>query len=238
MAGIGPNHMQIPASGFAVIGARDILADWTLRPSKLTIRRLDPVRPEPRTYATVRARVLEDLEGYVRFWAHFPDIWFGGLKANAHSEPMQRPGGWGFVAGLNFHLADDGALLVTTTRGRAKFTGFQLNDPWMIAPGARTRLVCLNNSQAIANGDGSTSYVISKSDPGVHNWLDTCGLRDGFGIIRWQNIPESLTKDGLIANMKVIKLAEVAVLGLPAISTQHRREQVAARFAAYSSRTR
>ena len=237
-ASAGPNHMQIPASGYAVIGVRDILADWTQRPSKLTIRRLDPVRPEPLTYATVRARVLADLEDYVRFWAHFPDIWFGGLKANAHSEPMQRPGGWGFVAGLNFHLADDEAMLVTTTRGGAKYTGFQLNDPWMIAPDARTQQVCLNNSQAVASGDGSTSYVISKTDPGVANWLDTCGMRDGFGIIRWQNIPDGLTKDGLIANMKVIRLAEVAALGLPAISPQHRRERVAARFAAYSSRTR
>ena len=59
-----------------------------------------------------------------------------------------------------------------------------------------------------------------------------------FGIIRWQNIPDGLSKDGLIANMKVIKLAEVAALGLPMVSPQHRREQVAARFAAYSSRTR
>lgn len=234
----GPNHMQIPASGYALIGVRDILADWTLRPARLTIRRLDPVRPEPWTYASVRAQVLADLEGYVRFWSHFPDIWFGGLKANAHSEPMQRPGGWGFVAGLNFHLADDEAMLVTTRRGGAKYTGFQLNDPWMIAPDARLRQVCLNNSQAVASGDGSTSYVISKTDPGVANWLDTCGMRDGFGIIRWQNIPDGLTKDGLIANMKVIKLAEVAALGLPMVSPQHRREQVAARFAAYSTRTR
>ena len=53
-----------------------------------------------RHLATVRARVLESLEGYIRFWAHFPDIWFGGLKANTKSEPMARPGGWGFVAGL------------------------------------------------------------------------------------------------------------------------------------------
>ena len=234
----GPNHMQIPASGYAVIGVRDILADWNLRPSKLTIRRLDPVRPEPWTYARVRAGVLADLEGFVRFWSHFPDIWFGGLKANAHSEPMQRPGGWGFVAGLNFHLADGEAMLVTTTRGGAKYTGFQLNDPWMIAPDARTRQVCLNNSQAVASGDGSTSYVISKSDPGVHNWLDTCGMNDGFGIIRWQNIPDGLSKDGLIANMKVIKLAEVAALGLPSVTPAQRRAQVAARFAAYSSRTR
>ena len=234
----GPNHMQVPASGYALIGVRDILADWTLRPSKLTIRRLDPVRPEPWTYATVRARVLEDLEGYVRFWSHFPDIWFGGLKANAHSEPMQRPGGWGFVAGLNFHLADDEAMLVTTTRGGAKYTGFQLNDPWMIAPDARLRQVCLNSTQAVVSGDGSTSYVISKTDPGVANWLDTCGMRDGFGIIRWQNIPDGLTKNGLIANIKLIKLAGVAALGLPTVSPQRRREQVAARFAAYSSRTR
>ncbi|MEO6717252.1 MAG: hypothetical protein ABIM50_08405 [Novosphingobium sp.] len=234
----GPNHMQIPASGYAVIGVRDILGDWNLRPSKLTIRRLDPVRPEPWTYATVRARVLADLDGYVRFWAHFPDIWFGGLKANAHSEPMQRPGGWGFVAGLNFHLADDEAMLVKTTRGGAKYTGFQLNDPWMIAPDARIRQVCLNNSQTIASPDGTTSYVISKTDPGVANWLDTCGMRDGLGIIRWQNIPESLTKDGLIADSKVIKLADVAALGLPSVTPAQRRGQVAARFAAYSSRTR
>ena len=234
----GPNHMQIPASGYAMVGVRDILADWTLRPVRLTIRRLDPVRPEAWTYATVRARVLEDLEGYVRFWSHFPDIWFGGLKANAHSEPMQRPGGWGFVAGLNFRLADDEAMLVTTTRGGAKYTGFQLNDPWMIAPDARLRQVCLNSSQAVVSGDGSISYVISKTDPGVANWLDTCGMRDGFGIIRWQNIPDGLKKNGLIANIKVIKLADVAALGLPMVTPQHRREQVAARFAAYSSRTR
>ena len=93
--------------------------------------------------------------------------------------------------------------------------------------------MCIRDS-----GDGSTSYVISKSDPGVHNWLDTCGMNDGFGIIRWQNIPDGLTKDGLIANMKVIKLNEVAGLGLPMVTPAQRRSQVAARFAAYSSRTR
>ena len=234
----GPNHMQIPASGYGMIGVRDILSDWTQRPSKLAIRRLDAVQPEPWTLATVRARVLADLAGYVGFWAHFPDIWFGGLKPNQHSEPMQRPGGWGFVAGLNFSLADDEAMLVTTTRGGAKYTGFQLNDPWMIAPDARTQQVCLNNSQATASGDGSTSYVISKTDPGAANWLDTCGMRDGLGIIRWQNIPEGLTKDGLITNVKVVKLAELAGMGLPQVTPAQRRERVAARFAAYSSRTR
>jgi hypothetical protein len=234
----GPNHMQIPASGYVSIAVRDILADWTQRPCKLTIRRLDLVRPEPRTFATVRARLLADLETYVHFWAHFPDIWFGGLKANQHSEPMQRPGGWGFVAGLNFSLADDEAMLVTTRRGGAKYTGFQLNDPWMIAPDARTQQVCLNSSQATTSGDGSTSYVISRTDPGAANWLDTCGMRDGIGIIRWQNIPEGLKKEGLIANLEVIKLAKLATLGLPMVTPQQRRERVAARFAAYSSRTR
>ena len=234
----GPNHMQIPASGYAVIGVRDILGDWTLRPSKLVIRRLDAVRPEPWNLAAVRERVLADLEGYVRFWAHFPDIWFGGLKANTHSEPMQRPGGWGYVAGLNFSLADDEALLVTTTRGGAKYTGFQLNDPWMIAPDARLNQVCLNNSQSTPSSDGSTSYVISKRDPGLANWLDTCGMRDGLGILRWQNIPDGLTKDGLIRDFRVVKLADLPGMGLPTVTPAQRRSRVAARFAAYSSRTR
>jgi hypothetical protein len=108
----------------------------------------------------------------------------------------------------------------------------------MIAPDARTQQVCLNSSQATTSGDGSTSYVISRTDPGAANWLDTCGMRDGIGIIRWQNIPEGLKKDGLIANLEVIKLAKLATLGLPMVTPQQRRERVAARFAAYSSRTR
>jgi hypothetical protein len=34
------------------------------------------------------------------------------------------------------------------------------------------RLSCLNDAQAQVDGDGVLRAVISKQDPGVHNWLD------------------------------------------------------------------
>ncbi|MGE3691002.1 MAG: hypothetical protein AB7F98_06445 [Novosphingobium sp.] len=232
----GENHMQIPDSGYVMIGVRDMLGKWTDRPCKLSIRRLDRVPAEPWNISTVRARVHESLEGYIRFWSHFPDIWFGGIAANAKSALMERPNGWGFVGGLNFSLKPDEAMLVTTHPGGSKYTGFQLNDPWMIAPDARAKQVCLELSQTTPNADGTVSYVIAKSDPMAANWLDTDGMDDGIGIMRWQQIPAGLKPDGLIRDFRVIKLAEVPGLKLPMVTAEERRRRVAARWADYSSR--
>jgi hypothetical protein len=233
----GPNHLDIPASGYCMVGVRDILADWTLRASGLTIRRLDKVAVKPFGIDDVRRYIAEDLEGYVRFWAHFPDIWFGGLKPNTHSEAQARPGGWGFVSGLNFHLAPGEALLVTLSPGQAKYTGFQINNPWMIAPDARTRQVCLNNTQSTKNADGTVTYVISREDPGVANWLDTAGMDDGLAIMRWQSVPAGMTNDGLIRDFRVVKLSEVAAMkDLPRVTPEERRARVAKRTPDYNTR--
>jgi len=235
----GPNHLPIADSGFCAVGVRDVLADWKLRPAGLTIRRLDKVTAPPMGLARLRERALADLEGYIGFWSHFPDIWFGGLKPNVHSAPQQRPGGWGYVAGLNFHLAPGEAMIVTTSSGGSKYTGFQLNDPWMIAPDARMRQVCLNGSQVTPNADGTVTYVISPTDPGAVNWLDTDGCHDGLGILRWQAIPPGLSGDGLIREVRVATLADVAAIpGLPRVTPAQRRVRVAARKAAYETRVR
>ena len=234
-----PNHLAIPPSGFCTVGVRDVLADWKLRPSGLEIRRLDKVEAAPFGIAQVRERVLADLKDYIGFWSNFPNIWFGGLKPNAHSQPQQRPGGWGFVAGVNFHLAPDEAMVITTSPGGAKYTGFQLNDPWMIAPDARTHQVCLNTGQVTPDANGAVTYVIAASDPGVANWLDTTGFRDGFGILRWQAVPPGLTNDGLIRSVRVIKLTEAAHLpGVAKLTPAERRTRVAARKADYETRVR
>jgi hypothetical protein len=232
-----PNHLKIPETGMAVIGVRDMLGDWNQRASALTIRRLDKVPQKPLGEAELRRLILADLHDYVAFWAKFPDIWFKGLKPNTHSEPLTRPGGFGFVGGLAFHLEPDEAMVVTLERGAAKYTGFQLNDPWMIAPDARTHQVCLNNSQAIPNPDGTYTYVISIRDPGVANWLDTVGMRDGIGIFRWQAVPPSMTNAGLIRDFRVVKLIEVdKIQSLPRVTAEKRQAAIAARAAAYNTR--
>ncbi|MDG2003337.1 MAG: hypothetical protein P8J20_08400 [Novosphingobium sp.] len=235
--GEGPNHLAIPESGYAMVGVRNIMSNWTDKAPQLTINRLDEVAEEPWTLETVKQRVVDDLEGYIGFWSNFPNIWFGGIKPNERSEPMGRPGAWGFVGGMNFSLGEGEVFLVTTDPGAAKYTGFQIINPWMIAPDARNKQVCLNLGQTTKNADGTITYVIAKEDPGVANWLDTDGMSDGIGIFRWQQVPPDMSNEGLIRDFRVIKRNELdAMTEIPRVTADQRKEQVEARFAAYSSR--
>jgi hypothetical protein len=238
----GPVHVPLRPGNIS-LGVRDLLADWRQRPSKLVVRELGSGTPidrpvaEELDYAMIKQHLVEDLPGYVRFWARFPEIWFGGLKPNSISAPRGRVGGWGFVAGCNFALAPDEAAIITTTRGQAVYTGFQINDPWMIQPDAKRYQVCLNSSQAKPGPDGSFTYVISQTDPGVANWLDTTGVNSGIGILRWQKVPADMTGEGLIREYKVMKLTDVdRMTQLPRVSPEDRRAVIAERAAAYSTR--
>lgn len=234
----GPNHLALPPSGPCMVGARIILNDWNQRACRLDIRRLDPVAPEVPGIEEVRRRIHADLYDFVRFWAGYADIWLGGVKPNAITPALGRPGGWGFIVGLNFSLAPDEAILVTTERGGALYAGFQLTDPWLITSNVREHQVCLNTSQAVPNADGSCTYVIAMSDPLVANWLDTDGMRDGFGILRWQGVPPTLTGEGLVRDFRKIRLSELA--GMPdllRVTPEERRRRVAARAASYNTRT-
>jgi len=236
------NHVPLKP-GVISLGVRDLLSDWRQRPSRLVVRELgnsQPVEPgtaEPLDYAEIKRNLIKDLLGYIRFWANFPTVWFGGLKPNTISAPRGRVGGWGFVAGMNFALASDEAAIVTTTRGDAAYTGFQLNDPWMIQSDAMLNQVCLNSSQIKPSPDGSFTYVISQGDPGVANWLDTVGVNSGIGILRWQKVPKEMTSDGLIREFRVVKLSEVdSMRQLPRVTPEQRRAEIAARAAAYAGR--
>jgi hypothetical protein len=43
----------------------------------------------------------------------------------------------------------------------------------------------LNNKTALRSSDGDWRLVIAPTDPGVPNWLDTQGRRQGYMIVRW-----------------------------------------------------
>jgi hypothetical protein len=239
--GEGPGHLKLKP-GVITVGTRDLLSDWRQRPARLSIREIGV--PQPRIaaelldYALLKRRALQDLPGFVDFWSGFPKIWFGGLKPNSVSEPLGRNGGWGFVAGCRFVIQPDEAIVVTTDPAGAGYTGFQLTDPWMIAPDAKRNQVCLNLSQVTPNADGTVTYVIAERDTGAANWLDTVGCNAGMGIMRWQAVKPGTTKDGLIRDFRKVKLSELdAMPQVPRVTPAQRRSAVAARAAAYASRT-
>ncbi len=219
-------------------GCRQIVMDWDTPPLHLDIRRLDKQEPRPLDMAELNAAVLADLANVVKFWAGFPDVWLGGPKVNTSAPPSARDGGWGFIGGVHFKLEPGEAAVVTMHPGEAAYMGFQLTDPWMIAPDNGRNFTCLNQMQSVADADGRYTYVISPVDPGVANWLDTCGMNQGLGLMRWQGFPGgAVDNSSLFHGFRIVKLSEVAALeGVARVTPEERSHQLAARRKSFFSR--
>jgi Protein of unknown function (DUF1214) len=234
------NHLQTEP-GRMWLFARDSFADWRQRPTALELRRVagPPLGAVP-TDSTLRARMVESLPHFVDFWRGFKNTFLGFPAPNRLSAPEGRPGGWGYLAGGRFELTDETALVITTSDGGAYYTGFQVTDPWTIAPDPIHRTSSLNKSQALCNPDGTHTYVVSRADPGIHNWIDTVGLREGWMMLRWQGVPASTTGPTLVREVKLVDLADLERQlppGVPKATLETRREQVQRRITEHALRT-
>ena len=72
-----------------------------------------------------------------------------------------------------------------------------------------SRTSSLNPAQSIPNADGSYTFVLSLRDPGVHNWIDPCGLGEGILTLRMAEFPEGRPREDLSAKSRVVPLASL-----------------------------
>lgn len=89
--------------------------------------------------------------------------------------------------GGRFALGENEALVITVEPPATDFLywGLTLSSPWMESYDYRYTVTSLNNRQAARDDDGRWRLVISPGDPGVPNWLDITGRREGYMIVRW-----------------------------------------------------
>jgi hypothetical protein len=232
----GALHLQSEA-GRIQIYTRDSQADWTQQPADVTVRRLDPRSDwNPRSEDEIAAVVIADMPVWVRFWSSFKDDFLGFPEPNGLIGPNGRDGNWGYLAGGRFAVADNEAVLVTLDPASSYYTGFQITDPWTIAPDPMVRLASLNKSQVTPNADGTVTYAIALTDPGIANWIDTSGLHEGWMLTRWQGVPADAAIDRLIREVRLVKLD--AIPGdIPRVDLHHRRAQIAGRAIGFAMRT-
>jgi hypothetical protein len=81
-------------------------------------------------------------------------------------------------------LAPDEALVVEATPPVCDYWNFQLANYWLESLDYRYFPVHFNNHTAVAGADGSIKIVVARENPGVDNWLDTCG--HDFGTMCWR----------------------------------------------------
>ncbi len=91
-----------------------------------------------------------------------------------------------------FALDDDEVLLIETRLDPdCRAFSLSLTDALFSTIDWATAHSSLNRHQAVVDPDGVLRVVVSTSDPGVHNWLDTTGHRFGVMQFRWSGTPSA-----------------------------------------------
>lgn len=89
-----------------------------------------------------------------------------------------------------FSLEQGQALVIEVTPPDCDYWNFQANNIWMESLDYRYFQVTVNKHTARYRSDGSVRIVVSAVDPGVDNWIDTCGHERGTLCLRWVRAKE------------------------------------------------
>ena len=173
------------------------------------------------------------------YWNAYVDKSYRRVGPNVLIAPGAAQGGAKDIAyGFGFfRLDEDEAFVIEGEPPDAWFWNVMLyNLGWMESLDFANRITSLNGHQMQIDDDGRYRIVIAHQDPGVPNWLDTTGLREGMiatRYIRTANVPAQTGQ--------LVKLGDVRqVVGsiTPAMTAEQRRAQIAVRQAHVATRFR
>ncbi|OBI90136.1 DUF1214 domain-containing protein [Mycobacterium asiaticum] len=241
-AGGRPNHVQTTGEAHEFY-IRDVLLDWERDdPNYFEVQRLGGPPAAP-------SRTLdEQAEATASMMAYFADF-TGKLSHGVYKMPANHFNlAWSadkvgamrnqvYVMG-RFDLAPDEAFVVDVNDGGAEYFTVPLSNIWGTTLDIVDRTGSLNKAQSVANEDGSYTYVIAPEDPGLANWIDSDGLREGILTLRMAEFGEAGPREDLGARGRVVKrdLLDAEVPYLPRVTAQLRASQLAQRRAAYLRR--
>ena len=175
------------------IGVRMFFSDWDdEEPGQLYIERVDgPAGARIADTHSVARRLGEVagfVEGSAKLWTEFTlgrrAAMFNTLTAPAGAGDMQGSNAQRYGAG-HYALHDDEALLIEFEPPDAVYWNFELGDFFQRSLDFANRPISINDHQAVVDPDGLVRIVVSSRDPGLANWLDTTGIREGPITYRW-----------------------------------------------------
>jgi hypothetical protein len=214
---------------------RQYLLDWEREtPASFFIERVGGAAPAPLTAASMADRL--DLAGEwtlttTHFWMEWVDQLRRAHRPGAIAPARRFAGGAPDIYYGNdwYRLGDDEALIFESELPDARYWQIELCDPWFKTLEFASRQTSLNHEQARVDADGRFRCVIAHRDPGVQNWLDTTGNREGMIQYRW-----IWTRTNPQPGVRTVPFAEIAKhlpADTPRTSTEQRRAAIAVREA-------
>lgn len=241
------HHLQHRPGGSTLI-VRQTLADWTRsRPDVLTVERTaGPEAAAPRSDDELARQLIARLADVIQHNIHT-------LQAPIFRNPVNtipQPGGRGDKSGYlvtqrntlgHFRLSDDEALVAVMTPGGAGYAAFTATNIWGISPEPSHHQNSLNTHQAERDADGNITLVVANRDPGVSNWIDPGGLREGILMLRWQLLDDapSSASGGPAITLRAVRIEALGTVlprTVPRLGAQERERQLRERREAFASR--
>jgi hypothetical protein len=193
------------------------------------IERLDKPTRRPRQSAEDIAGKLSALPAFVKedsliWWRHMADLQKRNMWNRIGVEPWGAFPGQVYLEGL-YRLADDEAMIVETDVPKnCRYWSFLIGDMQFRTIDWVNHQSSLNAFQAKLDPDGKLRAVIAMNDPGVPNWLDTGGYREGVIQGRW-----NLCDSAPIPVTKIVKLSQLRKnlpAGTPVVTPSERERQL------------
>lgn len=178
-----------------VLSIRETFNNWgTAVPDQLHLVRVDQTGPplvhlsSDQIVSALNAASGQVVEESV-FWDAYWTALLARLPANFVIPASATVGGLPTqISSLDhFDLAPGQALVIDVPPDQySAYQGLEVADVWGQTLPYATHESSLNASQAYLGSDGLYHFVISATDPGVPNWIDTDGHSEGFVFLRWQ----------------------------------------------------
>jgi len=196
----GKNWLKIENETGLVMVRQTFLNRFEEVPAELHIENMDGRKaPSPVTPKMID----EGLKMASMFVAGAPLLfarWAKGFKKHMNELPMFDPdtsnkaGGDANIIYYHsyWHLQPDEALVITVNPPECDSWNFQLNNYWMESLDYRYFNICVSKGTARHEPDGSIRVVVSHTDPGLPNWINTCNHLEGTMCWRWYRLPEGI----------------------------------------------
>jgi hypothetical protein len=235
------NHLQTkPGADFIMV--RDALGDWLVdSPNALKVVRLDP-QAGPKgedQMAQHLAKIAVDGVYYSFFITQS-----GNWEPPNHLRQPQSSGAYGGMPSQwgckgNLDIGPDDALIVRSNSAGATFRNLVITDAFHLSIEYWKRTSSLNMVQMAADENGEFTFVVSPRDPGIHNWIDTGGVRRMQFGQRFQAFERGVEHEDPWMTVKLVKFDDLAKElpdGVRPIDSAGRAKQVADRQAGVARR--
>ncbi|MGZ3145122.1 DUF1214 domain-containing protein [Lentzea chajnantorensis] len=193
----GPNWLPLAPDSTGLVVRQTYLDRTTEVPGQWHVEQVGgPAEPAPLTpefLAKALHRAALSVHGTAATFAH----WTRTFMARPNELPdfgqevFQRAGGDPEIVYLHGYwtLRPGEAWVVETDVPDCPYWNFQLGNWWMESLDHR-RKITVNKHTAVLDRTGRLTIVVAERDPGVGNWIDTCGHTSGTALLRWLGATE------------------------------------------------